>query len=120
MELALSAFALRFSTFSLQFIDRSFDYRRIGKKWFNNLPDLGGQSTKGLPKLAERFLIRVCLYAHILISIKIFAQNARKKWISSKKILGMTLGRTMGWSNNDPPRLYSLLRGAYGVGLASV
>ncbi|MBW2077967.1 MAG: hypothetical protein JRI71_10550, partial [Deltaproteobacteria bacterium] len=42
MELALSAFAPWFSTFSLQFIDGSFDYRRIGKKWFNNLPDLPG------------------------------------------------------------------------------
>jgi len=41
-----------------------------------------------MAKLAELFLVRSVLYAHILISIKIFAQNARKKWISSKKVLG--------------------------------
>ncbi len=28
----------------------------------------------------------------------------------SFKILGMTLGRTLGRSNNDPPRLYSRLK----------
>lgn len=71
MEVALGAFTPGFSTFSLQFIDRSFDHRLIRKKWVNNLPDLLGESGKGLPKLAEFFLIPGCLYAHIYISIKI-------------------------------------------------
>jgi len=88
MELTLGTSTSWFSTFRLQFIDRSFDHGLIGKKGVNNLSDLVGESSKGLPKLAECFLIRGCLYAHIYISIKILSKKARKKWISSKKIVG--------------------------------
>jgi hypothetical protein len=79
MEVALSAFTPRFSTFRLQFIDRSFDHRLVRKTWVNNLPDLVGESSKGLPKLAECLLIPGCLYAHRYISIKILTEKARKK-----------------------------------------
>ena len=85
MQLPLSALASWFSTFSLQFIGGSFNHRPIREKRFNNLPDLVGESSKGLPKLAELFLICGCLYAHIYISIQILVQKARKKWLPSKK-----------------------------------
>jgi hypothetical protein len=70
MELALSAFAPWLSTFSLQFIDRSFDYRLIGEKRIDKLLYLLGKPTKGLPELTEFFLLGCHLYAYIFISIK--------------------------------------------------
>jgi hypothetical protein len=79
MKVSLRALAPGFSTFSLQFIDRSFDHRLIRKKRVDNLPDVVGKPTKGLSKLAEFFLICGSLYAHIYISIKISEQKARKK-----------------------------------------
>jgi hypothetical protein len=79
MEAALSAFTPRFSTFRLQFIDRSFDYRLVRKKGFNNMTDLVSESRKELPKPAEFFLIPGCLYAHIYISANILHKKARKK-----------------------------------------
>jgi len=85
MELASSAFALRFSTLPLELIDRSFDHRLIAKKGLDKLPDLPGESNKGLSKLTE-FAPVYILYAHCYTSIQNTMQNARKKWTSSKKI----------------------------------
>ena len=90
MELPLSAFTPGFSTLRLQFIDRSFDYRFVRKKGFNNLPDLGGESRKGLPELAEFFLIPGCLDAHSYISKEILPKKARKNDSSRKKLVGMS------------------------------
>jgi hypothetical protein len=63
VELALSAFTSHFSTFSLQFIDRTFDHRQIGKKGFGKFPYLIAELNKALPKPAE-FLSIYVLYAH--------------------------------------------------------
>ena len=89
VEFALSTFASWFSTLALELIDRSFDHRLIGKKGLNKLPDLISESNKRLSKLTEFTPVCSTLYSHYYISIQIFTQNARKKWISSKKFWGL-------------------------------
>jgi len=65
MKLPTSTPTPRLSTSALQFIDRPFDHRPIGKEGFDEPLDLVGQMKKGLPKPTELLLVSFMLYAHI-------------------------------------------------------
>jgi hypothetical protein len=64
MELTLSTFTPRLSTSALQFIDRPFDHRPIGKEGFDQPLRLVGQMKKGLPKPTELLSVCFLLHAH--------------------------------------------------------
>jgi hypothetical protein len=88
MELSLNAFAVWFSTLTLQLIDRALDQRFIGKVRLDKLPDLIGKLNEGLAEPTEFSSVCLALHAHLIISIQIMRQNARKKLPFSKKIGG--------------------------------
>lgn len=79
MELALHAFASRFSTFSLELIDRSFDHWLRGKERFDKLSYLIREMDKRLAEAAKFLPFSFSLYAQYIISIQIQIKNASKK-----------------------------------------
>ena len=79
MQLALCTLAARLSTFALEFIDRSFDYRPIGEERVDKLSNLISELNKGLPKSAKLTFICFRLYAHYSVSIQIPGAKVKKK-----------------------------------------
>jgi hypothetical protein len=79
MQLALCTLAARLSTFALEFIDRSFDYRPIGEERVKKLPNLIREMNEGLPKAAKLTLICFRLYAHYYIDIQNSWAKVKKK-----------------------------------------
>jgi len=79
MQLALCTLAAWLSTFALEFIDRSFDYRPIGEERINKLSNLISELNKGVPKSAKFTFICFRLYAHYYIGIQITEAKVKKK-----------------------------------------
>jgi len=99
VKLSLGTFTPWLSAFALQFIDRPFDDRPIGKEGLNKPSHLIEELNQGAAKTREFsfccFLIEelnqgaaktrefsfccFSLYAHIYISIQIITQKSRKK-----------------------------------------
>jgi hypothetical protein len=88
MELPPSAFTSWLSALTLQFIDRPFDDRPIGKQRFYQSLDLAGQTEKSLAKLTEFLTVCFSLYAHKYITYRFQTKSQGKNALPQTFLLG--------------------------------